>query len=112
MIFLGRNLSDPANVARWTNAIKPIVRRQFDNWCESDEPVPLFNSISQLVLTVSMYMFMGPSFTERHAAELCLLLGQFEEAVQSPFARALPKWLSKDAQVPDYVDKRFKETID
>jgi hypothetical protein len=112
MPLLQKSLNNSEYVKHWHEYIKPMARAKFDSWAESGEQVSLFAEMSTLVLTILVHMFAGPSFAERHAAELVPLVQEYEKALQRPLPRLLPRWMSKDGRLLDYVDVRVSELID
>jgi len=48
--------------------MRPIAKKQFDKWAESGNPVSLFRLISELVVRVLLYLFVGSDFASKHRA--------------------------------------------
>ena len=92
--------------------MRPLVNEQFRKWAEEGEPVPLFDGISNLALTVILYILAGPEFAARHAEELVPLIKTYEPAVQKPQTKAFPRWASKAGRLLNSVEGRIKELID
>jgi len=58
--------------------IRPLAKQRFTEWAESGEPVSLFRGMSNLVMTLLLYIFVGPDFAEKHAEELVPMIQAYE----------------------------------
>lgn len=84
-----------------------IVRKQIDMWANDGEPVPLFDSISNLSLEALLHMLVGTDFAQRHVKELVPKVRAYEQALQAPETRLLPRWMSKAGRLLISVERRY-----
>ena len=69
-----------------------IVNEHFDAWAKQDA-VPLFKSVSHLVISILLVLLLGEDFYRAHGEELVPLMSQFERDVQHPPLRITPNSL-------------------
>lgn len=91
-----------------------ITEDLFQSWSDMDS-VPLFSSISNLVLSHLFVILLGEEFYKNHADELVPLMSRFEREVQSPVLRVVPKkyWgYTKPGRYLFRVAARFDELVE
>jgi hypothetical protein len=110
--IIRKKLTDPVNLQYWRDTTRPIVQKQFENWCESGEPVAISSGISSLVMTAVLHMLTGPEFAEKHAAELVPFVEAIVPTLASPMVRLFPHWVSKEGRLLKKIDERYKELVD
>jgi len=66
-----------------------VAQEHFDKWAKS-ESVPLFQSVSHLVLSFLLAMIMGEEFYQKYGEELVPKMDRFERDLQNPILRLLP----------------------
>lgn len=66
------------------------ITQDFFNKSSDEDSIPLFKSISHLVLSYLLVLIMGEEFYRRHGEELIPLLSRFERELQSPVLRITP----------------------
>jgi hypothetical protein len=96
----------------WMKGIRPIAEQQFNTWAESGEDVPLFKGLSNLVITLLLYIFTGAEFTGKHAEELAPMIQAYETALQTPVTKILPRWMSSTGRFMNCTEARIKFLID
>ena len=106
-----KSLSTPERLEYWMKLMRPIAKQQFEAWAISAEPVSLFRGISELVVTVLLYLFVGAEFADKHAKELVPLTLAYEAAIQKPSVRVFPRWLSSTGRFLRSTEKRFEKLI-
>jgi hypothetical protein len=109
--ILLKYLSSPEYLDSWMELIRPIARERFNMWAESGQPVSLFRGMSDLVMRLLLYCFTGPKFAEKHGDELVPMMRVYEQALQKPQTKALPRWLSKEGRLLDAVEGRIRVLI-
>ena len=107
-----KSLNDPENVEYWMNLVRPLGKQRFTEWAEAGEPVSLFRGMSNLVMTLLLYIFMGPEFAEQHAEELVPMIQAYEWSLQKPQTKVLPRSMSPEGRLLDSVEERMKVLID
>jgi len=107
-----KSLNDPDNVEYWMKLIRPLAKQRFTEWAESGEPVSLFRGMSNLVMTLLLYIFVGPDFAEKHAEELVPMIQAYEWSLQKPQTKVLPRSMSPEGRLLDTVEERLKTLID
>jgi hypothetical protein len=78
---------------------------------DSGKPVPLFDGCSNMVLTILITMFLGAEFATRHAEDLIQMTVEYENALQTPQAKLLPRWTSTSGRNITEMERRFKELV-
>lgn len=65
----------------------------YDEWAQQDS-IPLFEQSSKMLLRVTLIVYFGQSFVDKHQTELMALVESFQQDLLSPWVRLLPKWAS------------------
>src|SRR5271170_751545 len=105
---MNKSLNASENVEYWMQLIRPLAKQRFTEWAESGGPVPLFREMSNLVMTLLLYIFVGPEFAELHAEELVPMIQAYEWSLQKPQTKVLPRWMSPEGRLLDSVEERMK----
>lgn len=105
-------LNDPEKLDCWRKAIQPIVEERFNMWAESGEDIPLFKGLSNLVLTLLLYISTGAEFAGKHAKELAPMIQAYETVLQRPVTKILPRWMSSDGRFMNRAEARIQVLID
>ena len=66
-----------------------LTKTFFDKWTKEDN-VPLFKSMSTLILSHLLVIFMGEDFYRKHGDEVIPLMAAYERDMQEPILRILP----------------------
>ena len=66
-----------------------VTESHFEEWSQQDS-IPLFQSISHLIISNLLVLLAGEDNYARHGAELVPMMAQFERDVQKPILRVLP----------------------
>ena len=66
-----------------------MTDEHFEKWITNGS-VPLFKSVSELVLSYLLVILVGEDFYKRHGAELIPRMAQFERDLQHPILRLVP----------------------
>jgi len=109
---MNKSLNASENVEYWMQMIRPVAKQRFTEWSESGEPISLFRGMSNLVLTLLLYILLGPEFAEQHAEELVPMTQAYEWSLQKPQTKVLPRWMSPEGRLLDTVEERMKVLID
>jgi hypothetical protein len=109
---MNKTINVSENVEHWMQLIRPLAKQQFTEWAESGEPVSLFRGMSTLVMTLLLYMLVGPEFAKLHAEELVPMIQAYEWSLQKPQTKILPRWMSPEGRLLDTVEERMKVLID
>jgi hypothetical protein len=109
---MNKTINVSENVEYWMQLIRPLAKQQFTEWAESGEPVSLFRGMSTLVMTLLLYMLVGPEFAQSHAEELVPMIQAYEWSLQKPQTKILPRWMSPEGRLLDAVEERMKVLID
>ena len=104
-------LSSPEHFDAWVKLVKPMARARFLEWAENGEPIPIFQQMSHLVMTLVVNIIIGPEFAEKHGDEVVPMILAYEWALQKPQTKALPRWLSDEGRVLESVEARMKQLI-
>ena len=110
--IMNKTINVSENVEYWMQLIRPLAKQQFTEWAESGEPVSLFRGMSTLVMTLLLYMLVGPEFAELHREELVPMIQAYEWSLQKPQTKVLPRWMSPEGRLLDAVEERMKVLID
>jgi cytochrome P450 len=109
---MNRSFNAPENLDYWMQMIQPMAKERFTQWAERGEPISLFRGMSELVMSLLLYVFTGREFAERHVRELVPMMQSYEWAMQKPQTKALPRWMSRAGRLLDAVEERMKVLID
>jgi len=91
-----------------------LAEEYFVKWSAEDS-VPLFQSMSSMVISFMIAILMGEDFLGKHGEELVPMMAQFERDLQDPALRALPWSLwgySRAGAALQRTDKRFCKLVD
>src|ERR1700753_2561909 len=94
--FIKTNFSRPDGLDAGFAHCKPLVESRFESWANQGV-VPLFQSISELVVSMSAAFLFGPGFLEEYGEEFVPMMIQFELLMQKPLLRFVPHslwWLT------------------
>lgn len=69
-----------------------VTEEYFADWASQDS-VPLFKSISHLLIAYMIVLLVGKDFYRAHGDELIPLMAQFERDLQHPILRVIPQFL-------------------
>ena len=105
-------LWNPETIDTWLAVARRIVKGRLQELSDKGEVVALFDEMSNLVMTIIMTMFAGTDFTKKHATELIPKIIDYENALQTPQAKLLPRWMSGPGRCLTEVERRFKVLID
>ncbi|PAV18547.1 cytochrome P450 [Pyrrhoderma noxium] len=77
------------NLMNYKEHCLKIAREHIENWAK-DETVPLFHSVSHLVLSCLVVILIGEDFYRRHGKEVVPMMANFERDLQNPLLRVVP----------------------
>ena len=104
-------INNPETVKTWMDVGGRILRERIETWCRTGQSVPLFQEISNLVMTVLIHVVMGDEFAEKYAAELVPLMQGYEIALQTLEFKALPLWASKVGWTMESTERRISDLL-
>ena len=90
-----------------------IAREHIENWAK-DETVPLFHSVSQLVLSCLVVILIGEDFYRRHGKEVVPMMANFERDLQNPLLRVVPGslwWITGPGRRLNETCTRFDKLV-
>jgi len=109
---MNKTINVSENVEYWMQLIRPLGKQRFTEWAEPGEPVSLSRGMSTLVMTLLLYMLIGPEFAELHTEELVPMIQAYEWSLQKPQTKVLPRWMLPEGRLLDAVEERMKVLID
>lgn len=76
----------------------PLASRSYGEWAERPN-IPLFASVSQLILRAILMAYFGDRFANAHESELSAMVDGYHKALVNPWARVLPLWASPSGRM-------------
>ena len=106
-----KTLTSAEHLEAWRQLVKPLAKAKFTEWAENPDPIPIFQRMSDLVMTLVLNIIMGSEFAGEYGDELVPMIQAYEIALQKPQTKVLPRWLSKEGRTLEYVETQMKRLI-
>lgn len=108
------SLTKQAHLDNYKLTCTTLTEEFYAKW-SSEESVPLFKSMSHMVISFMIAILMGEEFFRKHEEELVPMMAQLERDFQDPVLRALPWSLwgySRAGAALQRSDRRFSELVE